>query len=72
MSIIRELIPFELGGTVDLAFAREGLRCSLEIPADWANRAGALGSEPQRAVGELPWQLLLSRQPIAQALKDFC
>jgi PAS domain S-box-containing protein len=72
MSIIRELIPFELGGTVDLAFAREGLRCSLEIPADWANRAGALGSEPQRAVGELPWQLLLSRQHIAQALKDFC
>ena len=35
--IIRELIPFELGGTVDLAFAHDGLRCRLEIPADWVS-----------------------------------
>ena len=34
-SIVRELIPFELGGTVDLAFAPDGLRCRLEIHADW-------------------------------------
>jgi two-component sensor histidine kinase len=40
-STIRELIPFELGGTVDLAFASSGLRCTLEIPADWVR--GALG-----------------------------
>jgi hypothetical protein len=25
--VVRELIPFELGGTVNLAFARDGLRC---------------------------------------------
>jgi two-component sensor histidine kinase len=33
--IIRELIPFELGGTVDLAFASSGLECQLDIPAGW-------------------------------------
>jgi two-component sensor histidine kinase len=36
-SIVRELIPFELGGTVDLDFASDGLRCQLEIPADWVS-----------------------------------
>jgi PAS domain S-box-containing protein len=34
MEVIRDLIPYELGGTVDLAFARDGLRCRLEIPAE--------------------------------------
>jgi two-component system CheB/CheR fusion protein len=37
-SIIRELIPFELGGAVDLAFAPEGTRCRLEIPGEWAGK----------------------------------
>jgi two-component sensor histidine kinase len=32
---IRELIPFELGGTVDLAFPSTGFQCRLEIPAHW-------------------------------------
>ena len=32
---IRELIPFELGGTVDPAFAATGQQCQLEISADW-------------------------------------
>ena len=36
-SIVRELIPFELGGEVDLIFAADGLRCRMEIPADWLN-----------------------------------
>ena len=39
-SIVRELIPFELGGTADLDFATDGLRCRLEIPARWVRRAG--------------------------------
>jgi PAS domain S-box-containing protein len=39
-SVIRELIPFELGGTADLEFAPDGLRCRLEIPPDWIRRAG--------------------------------
>jgi two-component sensor histidine kinase len=32
---ICDLIPYEFGGTVDLVFAREGVRCRLELPADW-------------------------------------
>ena len=37
-SIIRELIPFELGGAVELSFAAEGIRCPLEIPGEWVSR----------------------------------
>ena len=37
-SIIRELIPFELGGAVELSFATGGTRCRLEIPGEWATR----------------------------------
>jgi two-component sensor histidine kinase/integral membrane sensor domain MASE1 len=33
-SVIGDLIPYELGGRVDLAFARGGLRCRVEIPSD--------------------------------------
>jgi two-component sensor histidine kinase len=37
-SIIRELIPFELGGAVELSFAPEGTRCRLEIPGEWVSK----------------------------------
>ena len=37
-SIIRELIPFEFGGAVELSFATEGTRCRLEIPGAWAGK----------------------------------
>ena len=33
-SLIRDLIPHELGGTVDLVFASDGLRCCIEIPVE--------------------------------------
>jgi two-component sensor histidine kinase len=33
--VIRDLIPHELGGTVELTHSREGLHCKLEIPAHW-------------------------------------
>jgi two-component sensor histidine kinase len=33
-SVIGDLIPYELGGRVDLAFARSGLRCRVEIPSE--------------------------------------
>ena len=33
-SVVRDLIPYELGGTVDLSFTPEGVRCRLEIPLD--------------------------------------
>src|SRR5262249_14986800 len=39
-STIRDLIPYEFGGTVALVFAPEGVRCRLELPADWLNNAG--------------------------------
>jgi two-component sensor histidine kinase len=44
-SIIRELIPFELGGAVDLSFAPEGTRYRLEIPGEWIGKHGQRGME---------------------------
>jgi PAS domain S-box-containing protein len=32
--VVRDLIPYEFGGTVDLSFASEGVRCRLEMPFD--------------------------------------
>jgi two-component sensor histidine kinase len=37
-SVIRDLIPYELGGTVDYFLAPDGVRCKLEIPATWLGR----------------------------------
>ena len=34
-SVIRDLIPYELGGAVEYELAREGCRCKLEIPGEW-------------------------------------
>jgi PAS domain S-box-containing protein len=45
-SIIRELIPYELDGKVELVFACKGLRCRLEIPADWIGKASKSSAEP--------------------------
>ena len=39
-SVIRDLMPYELGGAVDYELAREGARCRLQIPAN--GRAGTL------------------------------
>ena len=36
MEVIRDLIPYELGGRVDLTFPADGLCCRLEIPAEGA------------------------------------
>ena len=36
-SVIKDLIPYELGGVVDLVFAPKGVRCRLEIPRKWLN-----------------------------------
>jgi NO-binding membrane sensor protein with MHYT domain/two-component sensor histidine kinase len=33
-SVIRNLIPYELGGTVDLAYTTSGVRCKIEIPSE--------------------------------------
>jgi two-component sensor histidine kinase len=34
-STIRDLIPYEFGGTVDHVLATDGVRCHLQLPADW-------------------------------------
>ena len=39
ISVIKDLIPYELGGAVDLVFAAEGVWCRLEIPRKWLNNA---------------------------------
>ena len=36
-SVIRDLIPYEFGGTVDLVHAAGGVRCEIAIPAYWLN-----------------------------------
>jgi len=33
-SLIRDLIPHELGGMVDLVFAADGASCKIEIPLE--------------------------------------
>jgi two-component sensor histidine kinase len=38
-NVIRDLIPYELGGTVDYVLAPGGVRCRLEIPAKWVSDA---------------------------------
>jgi two-component sensor histidine kinase len=38
---IRNVIPYELRGTVDLAFAPEGVQCRVELPANWLSNDGA-------------------------------
>ena len=42
-SVICDLIPYELGGTVDLVFASQGVRCELEIPGDWLSSGNSAG-----------------------------
>jgi PAS domain S-box-containing protein len=45
---IHDLIPYEFGGTVDLVFAPEGVRCRLELPPDWMTHMG----EPTEALAD--------------------
>jgi PAS domain S-box-containing protein len=45
-STIRDLIPYEFGGTVDFVFAPEGVRCRFELPANWLTDA----DDPTEAV----------------------
>jgi len=49
-STIRDLIPYEFGGTVDLAFAPSGVGCRLELPANWLTHS----NEVPAADGLLP------------------
>jgi len=46
-SVVRELVPYELGGTVELAHLPEGVCCNLHIPAQW------LGASAREAIAIL-------------------
>ena len=37
-TVIRNLIRYELGGTVDYVLAPDGASCKLEIPAKWLSQ----------------------------------
>ena len=39
--LIRELVEYELGGTITLAFAADGLWCTIAIPAHWTAETGS-------------------------------
>ena len=44
ISLIRELIPHEVGGKVDFKFAAEGMHCTLEIPVEQVARTPTPGA----------------------------
>jgi PAS domain S-box-containing protein len=54
-SVIQDLVPYELGGAVDLSFAADGVRCMIAIPCRWvtADRPGFVpnGSYPGSSLG---------------------
>jgi PAS domain S-box-containing protein len=45
MEVIRDLVPYELEGNVDLTFAPEGVRCRFDIPLSRLTNDGQLGNE---------------------------
>jgi two-component sensor histidine kinase len=50
-SVVRELIPYELGGSVDLGHPPEGVYAKLQIPATWLtarNPTGKLATDDVR------------------------
>jgi len=48
-SVIEDLIPYELGGAVDLAFAADGVRCRIAIPSRWIATGDWPGVAPSPA-----------------------
>ena len=49
-STIRDLIPYEFGGAVELLLAPEGVRCRLELPSHWlSNNFERVPGEGRRA-----------------------
>jgi hypothetical protein len=49
-STIRDLIPYEFGGVVDLILAPQGIRCRLELSANWLSGDGEVVSEAKAHV----------------------
>ena len=51
-SVVRELIPYELGGNVVHVYRSEGVRCKIEIPAIWLSQV----EEPVSRIAPLTLQ----------------
>ena len=51
-STIRDVIPYEFGGTVDLTFAASGVQCYIELPADWLSNDQRTIAMPHGRLGE--------------------
>ena len=66
-SVVCDLIPYELGGTVDLAYALEGVRCKLEIPACWLSNDNG---EPLLAARSLQQQSILQMTNVVRPTRD--
>jgi len=68
--VIADLLPYELGGTVDLVFASDGVQCQLEIPAHWITRDSRLNPQPMNFTrhNHLP---PLSRNSPVGSVNDF-
>jgi two-component sensor histidine kinase len=49
---IRDLIPYEFSGAVELEFAREGVRCRVELPAGWLSDGSDPASEAVKGVSD--------------------
>ena len=49
-TVIRDLIPYELGGKVCYTFAPDGLHCRLEIPIQWISKEGGLSGPVFRSI----------------------
>jgi two-component sensor histidine kinase len=52
-SVIEDLIPYELGGTVVLRFAEEGVHCNIAIPTKWIGGDASKTSAIQLGAGYL-------------------
>jgi PAS domain S-box-containing protein len=53
-SVIRDLVPYELGGAAELGFPPEGVRCRMQIPVRWLAALACVGpGGPQRSGPEL-------------------
>jgi two-component sensor histidine kinase len=61
-SVIEDLIPYELGGAVDLVFAADGVRCTIAIPGRWIATGDRPGVAPS---GSLPDASLGAGSPAA-------
>ena len=49
-TVIRDVIPYELGGSVDYVLAADGVRCKMQIPARWLDRSASQHGAPDDGI----------------------